>query len=104
MKISGEEVGSQLLLFVGGDDAAAAMRALPVALLEVGARVSDLFTTVLARHCDMLVFRHAARITESWLECTLVSAGGELARRMFAKAVELDPKIPDQQITNICGP
>jgi hypothetical protein len=55
----------RLLLFVCGDDAAAAMRTLPLALLEVGARVSDLFTTILTRYRDMLVFRHAARITES---------------------------------------
>ena len=68
---------SGLLLFVFGDDAAAAMRTLPIALLEVGARVSDLFTTVLARHCDMFVFRHAARITESSLECILVMPNGK---------------------------
>ena len=59
----------RLFLLVCGNDAAAAMRTLPVALLEVGARVSDLFTTVLTCHRDMLVFRHAARITESCLEC-----------------------------------
>ena len=52
------------------------MRTLPVALLEVGARVSDLFATVLARYRDVLLFRHAARITESCLECILVVAGG----------------------------
>ena len=56
------------------------MRALPVALLEVGARVSDLFTTVLARHRDVLLFRHAARITESCLECIRVSAGVDKGR------------------------
>ena len=66
----------RLLLFVRGDDAAAAMRTLPIALLEVGARVSDFFTAVLARYRDMLVFRHAARITESCLKCILVSAKG----------------------------
>ena len=75
-------IGSQrseirLLLFVFGDDAAAAMRTLPVALLEVSARVSDLFTTVLARHRDVLIFRHVARITETCLECILGSAEGE---------------------------
>jgi hypothetical protein len=53
------------------------MRTFPVALLEVGARVSDLFTTVLARHRDMLIFRHVARITETCLECMLGSAEGE---------------------------
>jgi hypothetical protein len=26
----------------------------------------------LARHCDMFLFRHAAHITESCLECILV--------------------------------
>ena len=56
------------------------MRTLPVALLEVGARVSDLFTTVLARHRDvLLLFRHAARITESYLERIRVSTGGKKA-------------------------
>src|SRR6266567_8301226 len=73
---STERVWRLLLLFVCGNDAAAATRTLPVALLEVGARVSDLFTTILARHRDMFLFRHAARITESCLECILVSAGG----------------------------
>ena len=53
------------------------MRTLPVALLEVSARVSDLFTTVLARHRDMLIFRHVARITETCLECILGSAEGK---------------------------
>jgi len=53
------------------------MRTLPVALLEVGARVSDLFTTVLARHRDVLLFRHAACITECCLECIRVSTGGK---------------------------
>ena len=53
------------------------MRAFPVAPLEVSARVSDLFTTVLARHRDMLIFRHGARITETCLECILGSAEGE---------------------------
>jgi hypothetical protein len=62
----------RLILLVCGNDAAAAMRTLPVALLEVGARVSDLFTTVLTCHCDMFLFRHAAHITESCLECILV--------------------------------
>src|SRR5437660_62080 len=71
----GEGQRSRLLLFVCGNDAAAAMRTLPVALLEVGARVSDLFTTVLARYRDMLVFRHAAYIRESCLECILGSTG-----------------------------
>jgi hypothetical protein len=70
----------RLLLFVRGDDAAAAMRTLPIALLEVGARVSDFFTAVLARYRDMLVFRHAARITESCLECILVSVEGAKSR------------------------
>jgi len=50
------------------------MRTLPVALLEVGARVRDLFATVLARHRDVLLFRHAAPITESCPECILVIA------------------------------
>ena len=53
------------------------MRTLPVALLEVSARVSDLFTTVLARHRDMLIFRHVARISETCLECILGSAEGK---------------------------
>ena len=66
----------KLLLFVCGDNAAAAMRTLPLVFLEVGARVSDLFTTVLARYRDMLVFGHAAYIRESCLECILGSAGG----------------------------
>ena len=47
---------SGLLLFVFGDDAAAAMRTFPIALLKVGARVSDLFTTVLACYRDVLLF------------------------------------------------
>ena len=64
---SDQPLSPRLLLFLFGDDAAAAMRTFPVVLLEVGARVSDLFTTVLARYRDMLVFRHAARITESCL-------------------------------------
>jgi hypothetical protein len=53
------EVGNRksgLLLFVFGNDAAAAMRTFPIALLEVGARVSDLFTTVLACYRDVLLF------------------------------------------------
>ena len=53
------------------------MRAFPVAPLEVSARVSDLFTTVLARYDDLFVFRHTAGITESCLECILGSAEGE---------------------------
>jgi len=53
------------------------MRAFPVAPLEVSARVSDLFTTVLARYGDLFVFRHTAGITESCLECILGSAEGE---------------------------
>ena len=64
-------------LFVLGNDASAAMRAFPVAPLEVSARVSDLFTTVLARYGDLFVFRHAAGITESCPECILGSAEGE---------------------------
>jgi hypothetical protein len=64
-------------LFVLGNDASAAMRAFPVAPLEVSARVSDLFTTVLARYGDLFVFRHTAGITESCLECILGSAEGE---------------------------
>jgi hypothetical protein len=71
----GQRSEVMLLLFVCRDDAAAAMRTLPVALLEVGARISDLFTTVLARHGDMLLFRHAAYIIEYSLECILGSAG-----------------------------
>jgi hypothetical protein len=55
----------RLGLFVLGNDASAAMRTLPVALLKVGARVGDLFTTVLARYCDLLVFGHAESIRES---------------------------------------
>src|SRR5205085_279340 len=76
-EIRGRRSETRLLLLVFGDDAAAAMRTLPVALLEVSARVSDLFTTVLARHRDMLIFRHVARITETCLECILGSAEGE---------------------------
>jgi hypothetical protein len=64
-------------LFVLGNDATAAMRAFPVAPLEVSARVSDLFTTVLARYGDLFVFRHTAGITESCLECILGSTEGE---------------------------
>jgi hypothetical protein len=64
-EVGGQRSKIRLVLFVRGDDAAAALRTLPVALLEVGARVSDVFTTVLARYCDLLVFRHAAGITES---------------------------------------
>ena len=52
-------------LFVLGNDASAAMRTLPVVLLKVGARVGDLFTTVLARYRDLLVFGHAESIRES---------------------------------------
>ena len=77
---SDQPLSPRLILFVFGDDAAAAMRAFPVAPLEVSARVSDLFTTVLARYRDMLVFRHAARITETCLECILGSAEGEKQR------------------------
>ena len=76
-KLRDHRTALRLLLFVFGDDAAAAMRTLPVALLEVSARVSDLFTTVLARHRDMLIFRHVARITETCLECILGSAEGK---------------------------
>jgi hypothetical protein len=54
----------RLVLFVRGGDAPTAMRTLPVALLEVGARVSDLFTTVLARRRDLLVFRHKQSLTD----------------------------------------
>src|SRR4029077_15526179 len=64
-----EPAPSGLLLFVCRDNTAAAMRTLPIALLEVGARVSDLFTTVLACYRDVLLFRHAPHITESCLEC-----------------------------------
>jgi hypothetical protein len=66
------------------------MRTLPIALLEVGARVSDLFATVLARHCDMFLFRHAPHITESCLECILVSAGGKKGRGRRSES------LPDQ--------
>ena len=83
-EIRGRRSKIRLLLLVFGDDAAAAMRTLPVALLEVSARVSDLFTTVLARHRDMLIFRHVARITETCLECILGSAEGE---KQCARAV-----------------
>src|SRR5438105_4051961 len=83
-EIRGRRSEIRLLLLVFGDDAAAAMRTLPVALLEVSARVSDLFTTVLARHRDMLIFRHVARITETCLECILGSAEGE---KQCARAV-----------------
>jgi hypothetical protein len=72
--VRGQRTEVRLLLFVCGDDAAPAMRTLPLARLEVGARVSDFFTTVLARYRDMLVFRHAAYIRESCLECILGSA------------------------------
>src|SRR6266446_1952884 len=75
-RVRSQRTAVRLLLFVCGNDAAAAMRTLPVALLEVGARVSDLFTTVLARYRDMLLFRHTAYIRESCLECILGSAGG----------------------------
>jgi hypothetical protein len=78
--IRGRKSKIRLFLFVCGNDAAAAMRTLPIALLEVGARVSDLFTTVLARHRDVLLFRHATRITESCLEGILVSVEGEKGR------------------------
>jgi hypothetical protein len=55
-------------------------------LLEVGARVSNLFTTVLARYRDMLVFRHAARITES---CLAEKLRSEIrSRKSFAHATE----------------
>ena len=77
---SDQPLSPRLGLFVLGNDASAAMRAFPVAPLEVSARVSDLFTTVLARYRDMLVFRHAARITETCLECILGSAEGEKQR------------------------
>jgi len=81
----------RLLLFVCGDNTAAAVRTLPVALLEVGARVSDIFTTVLARHRDVLLFRHAARITESCLECILVIAERENGRsqRSFSRLMRV---------------
>ena len=94
------EVGSQLLLFVFGGDAAAAMRTFPIALLEVGARVSDLFTTVLAGHRDVLLFRHAAHITESCLECILVIAERENGRgqRSFSRL----PRGPSE-IADDCG-
>ncbi len=96
--VSGQKSG--LLLFVCGDNTAAAMRTLPIALLEVGARVSDLFATVLARHCDMLVFRHAARITESCLECILLIAERENGRgqRSFSRL----PRGPSD-IADGCG-
>jgi hypothetical protein len=74
---SDQPLSPRLILFVFGDDAAAAMRTFPVAPLEVSARVSDLFTTVLARYGDLFVFRHTAGITESCLECILGSAEGE---------------------------
>ncbi len=74
---SDQPLSPRLVLFLFGDDAAAAMRTFPVAPLEVGARVSDLFTTVLARYRDVLIFRHTAGITESCLECILGSAEGE---------------------------
>jgi hypothetical protein len=74
---SDQPLSPRLILFVFGDDAAAAMRAFPVAPLEVSARVSDLFTTVLARYGDLFVFRHTAGITESCPECILGSAEGE---------------------------
>jgi hypothetical protein len=71
------------------------MRALPVVLLEVGARVSDLFTTVLARHRDVLFFRHTARITESCLECILVIAERENGRgqRSFSRLIRVSSDI-----------
>jgi hypothetical protein len=74
---SDQPLSPRLVLFLFGDDASAAMRAFPVAPLEVSARVSDLFTTVLARYGDLFVFRHAAGITESCPECILGSAEGE---------------------------
>jgi len=74
---SDQPLSPRLRLFLFGDDAAAAMRAFPVAPLEVSARVSDLFTTVLARYGDLFVFRHTAGITESCPECILGSAEGE---------------------------
>jgi len=74
---SDQPLSPRLILFVFGDDAAAAMRTFPVAPLEVSARVSDLFTTVLARYGDLFVFRHTAGITESCPECILGSAEGE---------------------------
>src|SRR5437763_1369794 len=76
-EIRGRRSEIRLLLLPSGDEAAAAMRTLPAPLLEVSAQVIDLFTTVLARHRDMLISRHVARITEPGLECTPGSAEGE---------------------------
>ena len=78
----------RLALFLGGDDASAAMRTLPLALLKVGTRVGDLFPTVLARYRDLLVLGHAENIRESCpdassrvrgkAECGVPAAAGKL--------------------------
>ena len=104
--VSGQWTEVRLLLFVCGDDAAPAMRTFPIALLEVSARISDLLATVLARHRDVLLFRHAARITESCLECILAIAGGELRAERLPRLSSwiLEPRISKSQTSVVRRP
>ena len=82
--------GRWLLLF-RGSNTSAAMRAFPVALLKVGARIGDLFAAILAGYGDVIVFGHISALALDFPIVTAIRAAlmrrGKCGRSTLAECI-----------------